>query len=88
CAVFCLLRAAQGVLARCAPLLWTFGFCSVICAPHRRGWRVAPICWKDASGTLGHLRVAQIHTAWRASSSVLHVRHADMVAQRAGAKSI
>ncbi|MCI48181.1 hypothetical protein A2U01_0069424, partial [Trifolium medium] len=77
-----------GVMARCAPMLRTFGFCSVICAPRRGGWRVAPVCWKDASGTLGHLRVAQIHTARRASSSVLRARCADRVARRAGAKSI
>ncbi|MCI70805.1 hypothetical protein A2U01_0092068, partial [Trifolium medium] len=29
-------------MARCAPMLRKFGFCSAICASRRRGWRVAP----------------------------------------------
>ncbi|MCI81233.1 hypothetical protein A2U01_0102506, partial [Trifolium medium] len=52
-------------------MLRTFGFCSVICAPRRRGWRVAPVCWMDASGTLVHLRVAQLHLARRAPSKFI-----------------
>ncbi|MCI78213.1 hypothetical protein A2U01_0099483, partial [Trifolium medium] len=57
-----------GVMVRCAPILRRIGFCSVICAPRRRGWRVAPVCWKDAPGRLGQWRVAQLHPARRAPS--------------------
>ncbi|MCI67156.1 hypothetical protein A2U01_0088414, partial [Trifolium medium] len=39
------------------------GVSSVNCAPRRRGWRGAPVYWKDASGTLGCWRVAQLHPA-------------------------
>ncbi|MCI40381.1 hypothetical protein A2U01_0061614, partial [Trifolium medium] len=49
----CHLRAAQGVMARRASVLRKLGYCSAIYAPRRRGWRVAPVYWKDASGTLG-----------------------------------
>ncbi|MCI57282.1 hypothetical protein A2U01_0078533, partial [Trifolium medium] len=31
------LRAAQGLMARCAPMLIRLGFCSAICASRRSG---------------------------------------------------
>ncbi|MCI49478.1 hypothetical protein A2U01_0070722 [Trifolium medium] len=55
-------------MARCAvddEEVWSS---SVNCAPRRRGWRVALVCWKDASVTLGCWRVAQLHPARRAPS--------------------
>ncbi|MCI37486.1 hypothetical protein A2U01_0058710, partial [Trifolium medium] len=65
---FCHLRAAQGVMACCAIYAEEVGVSSVNCAPRRRGWRIAPVCWKNASGRLGQWRVAQLHPARRASS--------------------
>ncbi|MCI56696.1 hypothetical protein A2U01_0077947 [Trifolium medium] len=55
-------------MARCAVLLRKFRDCSVICVPRRRGWRVAPVCWKITSGTLRGWRIAQLHPARRAPS--------------------
>ncbi|MCI35999.1 hypothetical protein A2U01_0057220, partial [Trifolium medium] len=40
--VFCHLRIAQGLVARCAMVLRMCGKASANCAPRRQGWRVAP----------------------------------------------
>ncbi|MCI52437.1 hypothetical protein A2U01_0073681, partial [Trifolium medium] len=45
-----------------------FGDSSVICAPRRRGRRVAQAVRVNASGRFRHLRVAQLHLARRVSS--------------------
>ncbi|MCI47965.1 hypothetical protein A2U01_0069207, partial [Trifolium medium] len=52
-------------------MLRRFGVSSVNCAPRRSGWRVAPVCKMDASGTLGCWRVAQLHPARRAPSKFI-----------------
>ncbi|MCI64200.1 hypothetical protein A2U01_0085458, partial [Trifolium medium] len=41
--VFCQLRAAQGVLARCARTESEEWIVSAICASRRQEWRVAPV---------------------------------------------
>ncbi|MCI84111.1 hypothetical protein A2U01_0105387, partial [Trifolium medium] len=55
-------------MARCAIMLMKFEDCSASCASRRSGWRVAPVSYKDASGRLCRLRVAQLHMARRAPS--------------------
>ncbi|MCI91580.1 hypothetical protein A2U01_0112874, partial [Trifolium medium] len=55
-------------MARRASILRKFENCSVICAPHRSGWRVAAASYKDVSGKLCQWRVAQLHMARRAPS--------------------
>ncbi|MCI51753.1 hypothetical protein A2U01_0072997, partial [Trifolium medium] len=45
---FCHLRVAQGVMARCAPMLRKLGNCSANCAPRRKGRRVAPVSEKES----------------------------------------
>ncbi|MCI83097.1 hypothetical protein A2U01_0104372, partial [Trifolium medium] len=49
-------------------MLRKFENCSVICAPCRSGWRVAPVSYNDVSEKLCHWRVAQLHVARHASS--------------------
>ncbi|MCI78342.1 hypothetical protein A2U01_0099612 [Trifolium medium] len=61
------MRAAQGLIARCAVMLRMVGKAPVICMPRRRGRRVAPVSWMDASGRFRQWRVAQLHLARRAS---------------------
>ncbi|MCI45448.1 hypothetical protein A2U01_0066687 [Trifolium medium] len=82
------MRAAQGVMARCAPMLRRFGFCSAICAPRKE--RMA----RHASLLEGCIRKARSLARCAASSSasrtfiVHHVRRTEQVARRADAKSI
>ncbi|MCI66829.1 hypothetical protein A2U01_0088087, partial [Trifolium medium] len=40
---FCQLRAAQGVLARCGPMLQSVDSFSASCASRRSGRRVVPV---------------------------------------------
>ncbi|MCI89314.1 hypothetical protein A2U01_0110602, partial [Trifolium medium] len=60
------------MMARCAPMLVSVGTSSVICAPRRIGWRIAPVRERK-HWSFSPLRAAQERLARRASQ--LEVMH-------------